>query len=459
MSAMIAEKSSTIVINPKKEIYYDVDIREDHEIGSPCTDADKESTEVCYSDGGYGWFVCGGAFVGMFTVYGQLVLRLNENLLLTGIMINYYIENVFSGAKEAATSLSLVAVMISFVGGVFTPISHMVDSMLGARRTLLISTFLISGGFGAAGSATEVWHLYLSLGVCFGIGFAMMIMVTSKTVPEWFYQRRSTAMGIVASSGGLGGLVLPFVITPLNSTLGVSWTFRILAAIFFMANLITTVLVKERNPPKERTIKKPSQIIKLNLLKDINFLIWCLAAFFCVAYMNLIFYFLPSYATHIGLSTIQGSALVSTTAATTFLGRLTVGALADRAGNLNMCIVFNLITSAASYFIWTTVAYNFVGLLIYAIIHGFFGGCYLALLAPIVRTVLGPEKFPSGFALVSFFVAPAYAGPTIASALENHSTLEPFLVYKLFNGTMAFLAAVVVLTLKLRMQRNLWAKI
>ena len=54
-------------------------------------------------------------------------------------------------------------------------------------------------------------------------------------------------------------------------------------------------------------------------------------------------------------------------------------ALADRAGNLNMCILFNLITSAASYVIWTTAAYDFIGLLMFAIIHGFFGGCYLAL--------------------------------------------------------------------------------
>ena len=80
-------------------------------------------------------------------------------------------------------------------------------------------------------------------------------------------------------------------------------------------------------------------------------------------------------------------------------------------------------------------------------------------MAPIVRTVLGPENFPSGFALVSFIVAPAFAGPTIASALENHSTLEPFLVYKLFNGTMALAAALLVLVLKLKMNRNLLVKI
>ena len=75
---------------------------------------------------------------------------------ILGIMINYYVEKVFSGQREAATSLSLVAVLISFVGGVFAPVSNMIESILGVRRTLFIATLLISGGFAGAGSATEV---------------------------------------------------------------------------------------------------------------------------------------------------------------------------------------------------------------------------------------------------------------------------------------------------------------
>ena len=81
----------------------------------------------------------------------------------------------------------------------------------------------------------------------------------------------------------------------------------------------------------------------------------------------------------------------------------------------------------------------------------------IIIVAPIVRTLLGPEKFSSGFALVSFIVAPAYVGPSIASALENITSIEPFLVFKLFTGSTAFGTVIVVLILKLRMKRQLWA--
>lgn len=41
--------------------------------------------------------------------------------------------------------------------------------------------------------------------------------------PLWFNKRRGLALGLAASGSGIGGLVLPFVITPLNNNLGVGW--------------------------------------------------------------------------------------------------------------------------------------------------------------------------------------------------------------------------------------------
>ena len=69
MPTMVAEKSSLIMIDPKG--CHTVDLRESIEIHSTHTEDDKNSqTDYSTDDGGYGWLVCAGAFVGMFTVYG-----------------------------------------------------------------------------------------------------------------------------------------------------------------------------------------------------------------------------------------------------------------------------------------------------------------------------------------------------------------------------------------------------
>lgn len=41
--------------------------------------------------------------------------------------------------------------------------------------------------------------------------------------PQWFNRNRALALGIVASGSAIGGLVLPFVITRINSSLNVEW--------------------------------------------------------------------------------------------------------------------------------------------------------------------------------------------------------------------------------------------
>lgn len=41
--------------------------------------------------------------------------------------------------------------------------------------------------------------------------------------PLWFDKKRGLALGIASGGSGIGGLFLPFVITPLNSNLGAAW--------------------------------------------------------------------------------------------------------------------------------------------------------------------------------------------------------------------------------------------
>jgi hypothetical protein len=41
--------------------------------------------------------------------------------------------------------------------------------------------------------------------------------------PQWFIRRRGLSMGIMVSGSGIVGLIMPFVITHLNESLGGAW--------------------------------------------------------------------------------------------------------------------------------------------------------------------------------------------------------------------------------------------
>lgn len=42
-------------------------------------------------------------------------------------------------------------------------------------------------------------------------------------LPQWFTKRRGLATGLASSGSGIGGLVLPFILTAVNNTLGIGW--------------------------------------------------------------------------------------------------------------------------------------------------------------------------------------------------------------------------------------------
>ena len=44
-----------------------------------------------------------------------------------------------------------------------------------------------------------------------------------NAAPQWFDKRRGLALGLISSGSGAGGLILPFILTPLNNTIGIGW--------------------------------------------------------------------------------------------------------------------------------------------------------------------------------------------------------------------------------------------
>ncbi|KAG2221908.1 hypothetical protein INT45_013244, partial [Circinella minor] len=295
------------------------------------------------------------------------------------VMQNYCVHYVFGDTDRNQVLVSFVGTLCYFISDVFTPIACMLESFIGTQKALLFGTFLVGGGLLVSGSATEIWHLYLSHGVCFGLGSSIMYIITMTTTTEWFQRggKASTATGIVTSSIGLSGLITPMIMTASNSKLGVGWTFRILGIAFFVANLITTILVKPKISKENKKSKKNNvgDVIQWDLLKHANLQIFIISAFFQVLCVFVPYFFLPSYATYLGLSTTQGSYLVSVTAAMSCLGRISVGIIADRIGNLNASIIFSLLGGLSSLCIWI-FAYSYPILMIYSIAFGFFGGSY-----------------------------------------------------------------------------------
>ena len=107
--------------------------------------------------------------------------------------------------------------------------------------------------------------------------------------PQWFKKRLDVALGVVASGSGIGGLVIPFIMTPINQYLGAGWTYRILGFICLVCDLVAVAFVVERIP-RPKTRKRLRDIIQFDVLMNINYLLWCLASV-----VSLFGYFVPYF--------------------------------------------------------------------------------------------------------------------------------------------------------------------
>lgn len=134
----------------------------------------------------------------------------------------------------------------------------------------------------------------------------------------------------------------------------------------------------------------------------------------------------------------------------------------------------------STFLIWT-FAYDYGSMMAYAVVFGWFGGSFFALCkykviiticttdvyamffyytgSPITVAVVGVEKYPYAFSLLMVSITPGLFGSPIASAIERVSSIESFLTYKIFTGIMAFFCTLLLVILRFRISRKLFAKV
>ena len=146
------------------------------------------------------------------------------------------------------------ALEYAFVGGLsvsaallVSPLATYTTRAYGTRTTLLIGVFFETISLIGASFTKEIWQLFLSQGVCFGWGQGFLFVGSVGVVPQWFTTKRSLANSIAAAGSGIGGMVYSLAANAIIQSIGLGWAFRILGILAFVMNLISTILIKDRN--------------------------------------------------------------------------------------------------------------------------------------------------------------------------------------------------------------------
>ncbi|KAF9360673.1 hypothetical protein BGX26_008176 [Mortierella sp. AD094] len=338
----------------------------------------EATTYFAPPDGGYGWVVVGACFLNNFTMLGIM--------FSWGIFQQLYKTEIFPGQVSAVSWIGTSAFGCMYILGGFC---SLFAARIGYRKMIFAGSIFVSGGLIAASFATEVWHLYLSQGILYGIGASMANPCILSAPSQWFVARRGMASGIGISGSGVGGLVFSILVEKLNANIGHRWCLRVLGIIAWCSMVTSGILIRQFSTTGGKavnvsmkdveTIKQPAFLIMLTGV--------LLTSFGYFAPLNL----LPSYAVDHGLSQSQGAMINSFLNGASFFGRFAGGIFGDRFGLVNLTLFCVAASSLTTLLIWM-FATSLPLLLVYVILYGLMGGGFIALLAPVAAEQFGTSS-------------------------------------------------------------------
>jgi len=145
-------------------------------------------------------------------------------MVSSAIVFFYVLGSLFGGILSDRISPRAVTA----IGGAILSLGLFLTSMLGPAHS---------------------WLIYLTYGVCAGVGVGFAYSAPLNCIQKWFPHRRGFATGISVCAFGLSTVVLGPLIEMLISRYGVTSTFRILAFTFPIIVIIAALFIQ--NPSKE----------------------------------------------------------------------------------------------------------------------------------------------------------------------------------------------------------------
>jgi MFS family permease len=198
----------------------------------------------------------------------------------------------------------------AFVGGLSISIALLVSPLaticirkFGTRATLRIGIVFEAVSFIGASFTSQIWHLLLAQGICFGLGMGFAFTATVGVVPQWFDKRRSFANSISTAGSGFGGLVYSLATNAMISSLGLAWAFRVLAIISFVVNGFCSVILRDRN----KAIGAVHVAFHMDLLKRVEYWLYVSWGFFAMLGYVITVFSLADYCQQVGFTAKQGS--------------------------------------------------------------------------------------------------------------------------------------------------------
>lgn len=287
-----------------------------------------------------------------------------------GVFQAYYSKvTEFQDARDDIALIGTLAQGLYYLGA---PCSAIVTKRFPKyqRHQIWIGWPLCILGLLAASFTTSVNGLIGTQGILYGVGFVTVSYPIISMINEWWVARKGMAFGLISASSGATGSVMPFVIEALLNKYGHQKTLRGCAVAMVVLTAPLIPVFKGRLPASGHAALARTD---WKFLRSPLFWVYGLTILIQGLGFFLPVVFLPSYASSLGMSSIQGALLLALMSASQVVGQFAFGFLSDKKLPVDALVVTCCVaTSAVSFTLWG-LGKSMPSLIIFSLMYGFFG--------------------------------------------------------------------------------------
>lgn len=353
-------------------------------------------------------FIVMTAAMGLFNAFGVLFNPLLDEFGWTSAM------------TAGAFSLSMV---VRGAGGI---LMGGVTDRFGPRIVLVGCGISVALGYFLMSRIDAVWQFYIVYGVLIGGGMAGIWVPLLSSIARWFDRRRALMTGIVVSGVGIGGLIVPPVLTRLIETTdwriayiiqaGLVLVFISGAGLFFRrptSHLHAPAAVAANTPPVPA-----GQAIREALTTGRLWLV--ILVFFCSGYgaFTIMVHLVP-HAENMGISPLSASTLLAVMNGISLVGILGLGsALGDRLGGRRVFQIAFIAMLAGMLVL--LFAGELWALYIFAALFGIAVGALGAAESPLIAQLFGMKSHGMTLGLAGIgFTGGTAVGPLVTGLIYD----------------------------------------
>ena len=297
-----------------------------------------------------------------------------------GVFFRPMAEEFGASHASAATIFAITASLSNLMGIV----SGSLADRLGPRRVLVAGAISLGLGLYLTSRIHHIQMAYATYGICVGIGVSLTYVPVVAMVGGWFRERRTTALGITVSGIGCGTLLLVPLAAVAIEHLGWRGAYR-LASVITAGGLLTCAALAQAPPvPAIRVASRLRAIIRTR-----SFLTLYASSTLSSMAIFVPFVYLPVFAQARGVSEVRAATLIGFIGASSVVGRLGLGALADRFEVLKLYKVAMFLLGA-SFALWALPG-GYASLALFAIVMGAAYGGWVVTLPAVLAEIFGVE--------------------------------------------------------------------